>query len=226
MIGSFFNTFLPGIIGGDTVKGFYLYKLTGKGNLTLSSIFMDRYLGFAVLIMIGIIAYPLGYKYFHGSRIAWVLPFIFLSFIVASLMVFGLRLGNRVKILSGLYDYFHEYRNQKDIIVKALILSVFIQVSGFFAVYILALGIGHHIPFLAVMIFLPLIILITMLPISISGLGVRESAFVLFFGFIGIKPEAATAISLSWFVTVSAGSLMGLVEYIKYKKAKMDINAG
>ena len=48
MIGSFFNTFLPGLIGGDAVKGFYLYKETGKGSLTLASIFMDRYIGFVV----------------------------------------------------------------------------------------------------------------------------------------------------------------------------------
>jgi uncharacterized membrane protein YbhN (UPF0104 family) len=57
-----------------------------------------------------------------------------------------------------------------------------------------------------------------MIPISISGLGVREGAFVLFFGFIGVKPEAAAAISLSWFITASAGSLIGLIEYVKYKK--------
>ncbi|MDP2755370.1 MAG: lysylphosphatidylglycerol synthase transmembrane domain-containing protein [Nitrospirota bacterium] len=218
MIGSFFNTILPGIIGGDAVKGFYLYKATGRGTLTLASIFMDRYIGFMVLIAICTIAFPFGYKYFHGSRIEWFLPFTVLSFIIASLLIFGLRLGKRIKILSGFYDYFHAYRNQKEIIGKAVFLSVLIQFSGIFAVYILALGIGQHIPFLACLIFLPLIILFTTLPISISGLGVREGAFVVFFGLIGIKPEVATAISLSWFISTTAGSLLGLIEYIKYKR--------
>ena len=68
----------------------------------------------------------------------------------------------------------------------------------------------------------PLYVLIgrifSMLPISISGLGVREGAFVLFFGLIGIKPEVATAISLSWFMTISAAGIIGLIEYIRYKK--------
>jgi uncharacterized membrane protein YbhN (UPF0104 family) len=220
MIGAFFNTILPGVIGGDAVKGFYLYKAIGRGSLTLASIFMDRYIGFVVLIAICAIAFPFGYKYLQGSRIEWLLPFVVLSFIIASLLIFGLRLGKRIKILSGFYDYFHSYRNQKKVIIKTTLLSVLIQLSGIFAVYILAIGIGQHIPFLACLIFLPLIILFTTLPISISGLGVREGAFVLFFGLIGVKPEVATAISLSWFVTMTAGSLLGLVEYIKYKKER------
>jgi len=218
MIGSFFSALLPGLIGGDAVKGFYLYKATGKGSLALASIFMDRYIGFVVLIAICAVAFPFGYKYLQGSPIEWLLPATVLSFLVASFAFFGLRLGKSIKILSGFYDYFHIYRNQKDVIGKALLLSVLIQFSGIFAVYILALGIGQHLPFLSCLVFLPLIILFTTLPISISGLGVREGAFVLFFGLIGIKPEIATAISLSWFISVTAGSLLGLIEYMKYKK--------
>jgi uncharacterized membrane protein YbhN (UPF0104 family) len=65
---------------------------------------------------------------------------------------------------------------------------------------------------------LPLIILFTSIPVSISGLGIREGAFVLFFGLIGIKPDIATAISLSWFISITIGSLWGLIEYIRYKK--------
>ncbi len=217
MIGSFFNIFLPGIIGGDAVKGIYLYRETGKGSLALASIFMDRYLGFVVLIAICAAAFPFGYKYLQGSRIEWVLPFTILSFIVGSLLFFGLKLGRRIKFLSELYNYFYLYRNQRGVIGKALTLSVFVQLAGIIAVYILSLGLGRNIPLLAFLIYLPLIILFSMLPISISGLGVREGAFVVFFGLIGVKPETATAISLSWFITMSVGSLIGLVEYIRYK---------
>lgn len=225
MIGSFFNTFLPGIIGGDAVKGFYLYRATGKGSLALASIFMDRYIGFVVLIAICTVAFPFGYTYLQGSRIEWILPFTIVSFMVGSFLFFGLRLGQRITFFSEFYNYFYLYRNQKGVIGKALILSVFIQFSGLLAVYILALGIGEHIPFLAVLVYMPLIILVSTLPISISGLGVREGAFVLFLGLIGVRPEAATAISLSWFIAASIGSLIGLVEYIKYKKERVNVNS-
>ncbi|MEW6675871.1 MAG: lysylphosphatidylglycerol synthase transmembrane domain-containing protein [Nitrospirota bacterium] len=218
MIGSFFNTFLPGILGGDAIKAFYLYQATGKGSLTLASVFMDRYLGFVTLMIIGIAAFPFGYKYLQSSPVEWLLPIIVLSFIIISLLIFGLRLGKRIKILSEFYDYFHAYRNQKEVVVRAILISAAVQLISFIMVYILALGIGQHIPFLACLIFLPLIIVFTTLPISISGLGVREGAFVLLFGFIGIKPEVATAISLSWFLSIATGSLLGLIEYIRHKK--------
>ncbi|MBM4137451.1 MAG: flippase-like domain-containing protein, partial [Nitrospira sp.] len=134
--------------------------------------------------------------------------------------IFGLRLGKRMRTLSEFYDYFHSYWNNKVVIVKASLISIIIQILGISAVYILALGLGQHIPFLACLIFLPIIILFTMLPISISGLGIREGAFVFFFGIIGVKPEVATAISLSWFLSVTIGSLLGLIEYIRYKKGE------
>lgn len=223
MIGSFFNTFLPGIIGGDAVKAYYLYKETGKADMSFASIFMDRYLGFVVLILICAIAFPFGLQYFHGSRIEWLLPFIVLSFFIASFLIFGLRLGQRVRFLSDFYNYFHTYRNRKRLISKGLMLSAVVQLSGITAVSILAAGLGQHIPFLAFLIFVPLVVLFSMLPISISGLGVREGAFVLFFGLIEVKPEIATAISLAWFITISTANIWGLIDYIRYKKEMVDI---
>jgi len=220
MIGSFFNIMLPGLIGGDAVKAFYLYKASGRGSLTLASIFMDRYLGFVMLIVICAIAFPFGYSYFQNSAVTWGLPLTVLVFIISSLLFFSLRLGKRIKILSEIYGYFYSYWNQKGIILMALLISVLVQLLNIFAVYILALGLGKHIPILACLIFLPLIVMFTTLPISISGIGVREGAFVLFFSIIGMKPDVATAISLSWFLSTTAGGLLGLVEYIRYRKEK------
>jgi glycosyltransferase 2 family protein len=225
MIGSFFNIFLPGVIGGDAVKGYYLYQATGNATLSFASIFMDRYIGFVALISVCAVAFPFGFLYFAGSRLEWLLPLIVVSFIAASLLIFGLRIGQRVRFISEFYTYFHAYRNQKGVIGNTYMLSVLVQFAGIFAVYLLALGLGQHIPFLAFLIFLPIIILFTTIPISISGLGVRESATVVLFGLVGIRPEVATAISLSWFISMSAGSLMGLVEYLRYRKEIIHLEA-
>jgi uncharacterized membrane protein YbhN (UPF0104 family) len=218
MIGSFFNTFLPGVIGGDAVKGLYLYRLTGKGSLSLASIFMDRYIGFAALIAICTVAFPFGFRFFAGSPVTWLLPVIVFSFIGASLLIFGLRLGRRIQALSEFYSYFHAYRNQTIVIGKTFSLSLIVQFAGIFSVYLLSRGMGQQIPFLAFVLFIPLIVLFTMIPLSISGLGIRESAFVLFFGLVGVQPGAATALSLLWFISISFASLVGLAEYIKYKR--------
>ena len=223
MIGCFFSTFLPGVIGGDAVKAFYLYRETGKANSSFGSIFMDRYVGFVALILICAAAFPFGYQYYHGSRVEWLLLIIVLFSVGASLLIFGLRLGQRIRFLSEFYNYFHMYRNEKNTIVKGLALSAIVQLSGIASVGILSDGLGQHIPFLAFLMFIPLIILFAMLPISISGLGIREGAFVLFFGLMGVKPEVATAISLSWFIATATAGIWGLIEYIRYKKVLLDM---
>ena len=220
MIGAFFNTILPGIIGGDAVKAFYLYQTTGRGTLVFASIFMDRYLGFVVLLAIGAIAYPFGFRYLQGSGFELLLPFIIGLAIVVSMLVFGLRLGKKFRRISDFYEYFHMYRNQKKIIMKALGFSLVVQFTGMLAVYIIGIGLGVHIPFVTYLIFMPLIILFSTIPISISGLGIREGSFVLFFSFIGVKPEVATAISFLWFLTMMIGGLYGLIEYMRYKQEK------
>ncbi len=217
-IGSFFNHLLPGLIGGDAVKAYYLYRDTGRGSSAVASVFMDRYIGFTALMLVGLIAFPFGFGYFRGSYIEWVLPLIVLLFITASFFVFGLRIGRRFKALSGFYDYFAVYKGKKTVLVRTLLLSVMIQTIIIFAVYVLGRGLSVNVPLLPLFIFIPVIWTIATIPISISGIGVREASFVLLFGFLGISPVQATAVSFAWFLSVATGSLPGLVEYLRYKK--------
>jgi uncharacterized protein (TIRG00374 family) len=217
-IGSFFNHLLPGIIGGDAVKAYYLYRETGQGSSAVASVFMDRYIGFTALMLVGLIAFPFGFSYFRGSYIEWILPLMVLLFITGSFFVFGLRIGRRIKLLAGFYDYFTLYKGKKSVIMKTLFISIMIQTIIIFAVYVLSRGLRVDVPLLPLFIFIPVISTIASIPISISGIGVREASFVLLFGFLGISPIQATAISFAWFLSVATGSLPGLIEYLRFKK--------
>jgi uncharacterized protein (TIRG00374 family) len=216
MIGSFFSSFLPGVIGGDFVKAYYLNKDAKKLSLTLASIFMDRYLGYVSLMFLGVAAFPFALRFFGDSPYKWLMPGIFVSFVIGSFLFFGLKLGRRFKTVSEFYEYFVTFKTKKDVILKSLLLSIAIQVLGFMAVAVLASAMGEHIPLLLMFVFLPIVITITTLPVSISGIGVREGAFVLLFGLIGVRPEAATSLSLAWFFSVFAGSFPGLAFYIRH----------
>jgi uncharacterized membrane protein YbhN (UPF0104 family) len=216
MMGSFFSTFLPGVIGGDVVKAYYLNKDAKKLSLTLASVFMDRYLGYVSLMIIGMAAYPFSLRFFGDSAFKWLMPSICVAFVIGSVLFFGLRLGKRFKTVSEFYEYFVMLKARKDVIAKAIVISLGIQVMGLIAVTVLASAMGEKIPVLLLFVFLPIIITITTIPISISGLGVREGSFVLLLGLIGIKPAVATSLSLSWFFSTFLGSIPGLVAYVRH----------
>ena len=218
MIGAFFNTFLPGVIGGDTVKTYYLYKEINSGSISLSSVFMDRYIGFVSLMIMGLAAYIIGFNYIKGSIVEWLLPAIILAFLIGSLVVFGLRFGKKIRVLSQFYGHFDNYRNQRPLLAKTFFLSLVVQVLNIISMYVITLGLGQHISIMYFFIFFPVITTISTVPISISGLGVREGAFVLLFGLVGIKPEMATAMSFAWFLSFAFGGLTGLFEYLRLKK--------
>ncbi len=218
MIGSFFNSFLPGVIGGDAVKAYYLNKDARKISLTLASVFMDRYLGYVGLMIIGISAFPFAYSYFGTSPFRWIMPGIFVAFVIASVLFFGLKLGRKIGSVSEIYEYFGRLKSRKDVIVKAVFLSFVVQLLNFLMVVILAMAMGEDIPLILLCVFLPIIITVATVPISVSGLGVREGSFVLLLGLIGVRPELATSLSLSWFFANFLGGLPGLVAYVRHKE--------
>jgi uncharacterized membrane protein YbhN (UPF0104 family) len=225
MIGAFFGSFMPGIIGGDAVRAYYLNKKAKKLSLTLASIFMDRYLGYVSLMLIGISAAPFALRYFGDSPYRWLMPFIFAAFIVGSILFFGLQIGRKFRGISEFYEYFTMLKAQKGTIIKAVLISFLVQFLNFGIVVILAAGMGEKIPLLLLFVFLPVVITITTIPISISGLGVREGAFVILLGLIGVRPEIATSLSLAYFFSVFAGSVPGLAFYFALTKKAETVKA-
>ncbi len=225
MMGSFFNTILPGIIGGDAVKAYYLYKETGNPGISMASVFMDRYIGFISIMLIALIALPFGITYIKGTELELVFPLAVVAFIAGSVAFFRLRVGASIKILKDFYGFFDAYGNLREtlpLFFKTLVLSAIIQLMNMVSVYIISGGLNVSVPFVSIMIFVPIIVTVAMIPLSISGLGIREAGFVILFGKLGIKPEVAMSISLLWFISVVIGSLPGLIFYVAYRKRTED----
>jgi uncharacterized membrane protein YbhN (UPF0104 family) len=79
------------------------------------------------------------------------------------------------------------------------------------------MGMNIELSLLSLIVFLPLITLITMIPVSISGIGIREGAFVFFLGTMGVPLDKAMTLSILWFLSVVVAGLWGLVEYLRFK---------
>lgn len=242
MIGSFFNTCLPGIIGGDAIKSYYLSRelknLSIRNNccennqinldssqgtlISIASVFMDRYIGFYSLMIIGMIAFPFGLRYLgrnsDNTALIWLLPVLFLFFTLASFIIFRFRPGEQFRWVLRLYEYFDLYKTRSNPVIKAFLYSLIIQVTVIFSVYVLSKGMSIEIPFLSLLIFMPMIVVISLIPVSISGLGLREFAFVLFLNSTGIPSDVSIALSLCWFFSVVAANILGFILYLLYKK--------
>lgn len=237
MIGSFFNTYMPGIIGGDAVKAYYLNKeLHSTGSalnaqdqeefppslvVAIASVFMDRYVGLSALLALGILAFPFGIGYLERASVQWpviwFIPAATSVFIVASFFIFKFRIGMRLKFLFKTYQYLQFYRSKKNIMGRCFIYSIIIQLLTILSVYVLAKGISLDTTFLSLLIFVPIIILVSFLPLSISGIGLREGAFIFLLGSTGIPAEKSMTLSIIWFLSVFVAGVWGLFEYLRFK---------
>ncbi|MBI5025521.1 MAG: flippase-like domain-containing protein [Nitrospirae bacterium] len=216
-IGSFFNTFLPGLVGGDAVKAYYLYKHTGRGGSSVASVFMDRYLGFSALIGIGLIAFVFGYSYIMGTQVWWTVPGLAAIFILMSFLFWRLNWG-KIKALTSFYNPIMGYKANRKIIYKGLMWSVGVQGIGILGIYILSLALGLKTSIIYFCLFIPVITAISTIPISLSGLGIREAGFAILFTQVGFTTASAISLSLLWFIAACLVHFIGGIEYLRVGK--------
>jgi hypothetical protein len=218
MIGNFFNTILPGNLGGDAVKGYYLYRDTNEAGVSFGSVFLDRYLGLFARLFLGLVSGMAAFAELRTIGMHWTIPALFSLFIAGSLLVFRFRIGKRFGAIADFYDYIHSLLKQKPVLLKAFLLSLIIQVLLIVMIAAVALGIGEQLSFTELFVFVPIIMTAMIIPLSISGFGVREGAFVVLFGLTGIPPSISVSISFLWFLSTATASLIGLVEYLRFRK--------
>ena len=97
-------------------------------------------------------------------------------------------------------------------IIWAFVLNLLVQLVRVVHIDLVFRSIGVPIPFVYGLAFVPIIILLTLLPISFFGLGIKEAGFVFFFSLVGVAPEACvTASGLTYvvqLVIVLVGALL------------------
>ncbi|MCK5511744.1 MAG: flippase-like domain-containing protein [Thermodesulfovibrionia bacterium] len=220
-IGFFFNAFLPGRVGGEIARTFYVYKDIGNGSMSIASVFLDKYMGLSAIIGISLITVIGGYSYFKGTEIVWLIPVICSIFLIASFMFWRINWG-KIKGISAFYTSLMEYKTKKRIVYYGLILSVIVQVISIIEVYLLSIAIGLVVPIIYFFIFVPIINAISAIPITISGLGLREVTFTtlfnLFFTRLGVTSNQAVSLSLLIFATMILVDLIGGIEYLRISK--------
>ena len=246
--GVFFNLFMPSTIGGDLVRSIDLAAHTRKTKEVVATVLLDRLSGYLGLVIVAIIAALLGWHYILYQSVLLSLGIIIFLLVVILLVLFNTSiyarlnklltnsrtaghrkeasLKERIKeIIKNLHHEIHVFRHKKRIIVNNLMLSVIIQITTPLTFYIIALALGLKIPLLYFFIFLPIITAITLLPISIGGLGLRDATTIFFFAKAGVSKDLAFAMSLVnfSFILICAG-LGGLIYVLTVHHRRLQHN--
>lgn len=196
LLGNFYSLFLPTVIGGDIIKWTAVLDSGLSKKRLMASVFVDRFIGLLSMIFIGVCA-VFGAKVFTSivlpQQVVWFSGALSMGFLGILAWMFGfLQFGRFLPfkqakaVESFVYDH-------KDILLKAMGVSIIVQLVSFSMNWIGSMGVGISISLLYVAMFSPLISLILTLPISFSGLGATEASYIFFYSQIGLEPEQILA---------------------------------
>jgi len=224
-VGMFFNNFLPAGIGGDVMK---IYDVTRVGNdphQVFAVTMLDRVIGIAGLCVLALAA---SFVLLAGDG----LPNLYLYIVIFAgcvapvlALVMNRRLSRGVRHLFGkitfwglggrfdaIFHHLGEYRRLRMLLVRLTVLAMAVQFLRVVTHVLVAQSLGiavTNLHFIQFFVFVPLLGLIMILPISINGLGVREGAGILLFTQIGFSKEQALLMELITYAIMVMVSLLG-----------------
>lgn len=226
--GMFFNLFLPTGLGGDVYKVHLLFREEGRALAGASTILWDRSFGLAAMLLIGAATVCLRPELLPRPLVMflWISGLVALAALLMLPLAFrflrrydlsGASNGSspaKPTLLQRVTPLLTLGSRHRDLLIL-LGLSLAIQGTGMAIVAMIGSGMGIQVSSLFYLASIPLITLVTILPISVSGIGVREGAFVYLFGLEGVHPEPALALGLLYFSVQVAASLLGGLFYVR-----------
>ncbi len=221
---TFAGTFLPASVGGDVVRAYALARLRVSPGVAVASVVMDRLLGVLSIVLVGIVGLLLA-----GSRDLWSTRAIGLSLLVAAaacavgaMLVFSARVSRLAQAIAERLPFARLRAIARDLVAatraysgfhgelaNVLAGSIAVQILRVIQAYCLGRALGIDAPLAVYFAFIPLILLVMLLPVTINGLGTSQVAFVWFFGRIGVPQAEAFALSVLFVALGVVGNLPG-----------------
>ena len=239
LVAHFFNSFLLGSTGGDLLKAYFAAAETAhKKAEAVTTVVVDRLLGlFAMLLFVSLMALANWNLVMSQQRfmavMLFVLGMLFVSGLVVVLSFWGgptqpglkfealLAKLPKGEVLVRCIEACHAFGEKPGFLPRVLGWSMLLSLAC--VLQIVALGFGLGLPmgehFRVLLLIVPAIICISALPITPSGIGVRENLYVWLLGAtaIGIEAKAALSLSLLAFAGSLLWSLIGGAVYLAFR---------
>ena len=216
LIGHFFNQALPSSVGGDAMRVWCAYRAGLVLSIAVKTVVVDRLLSLVSLLVLAAIGLPWLLDIVIDPVARWALSSVVLAGLagaaaflaLARLPRFALR-WRAVRALVDVAKLSRKVLSHLRYAVPVVGLSIMSFLGFAVIVYAIARAMQIDVTVRDCMLLVPPVILVTVIPVSIAGWGLREGAMVVAFGFINVPAGAAFAMSVLFGLTLAVASLPG-----------------
>lgn len=234
-LGQFFNAVVPGVVGGDLVKAYYIAKHTHHKGVAVITVFVDRLMGITALVLLAT-AMLLGLG--ASGRGTWEemkLPAMAAAVAMAAVMAMMVFLfSRRVRKLLRLQKIYgrlpiaqhigaagaaaRRFRSRPGVLLKAIAITFAGQGSWILGIALIGASLSLEVAWHKYFVYVPLIYIIGAVPITPGGVGLVEKAYMLFFSSAAVSKEQIGALALIARALDIARGLPGLIVAISGAK--------
>ncbi|PJA87275.1 MAG: hypothetical protein CO141_00290 [Candidatus Moranbacteria bacterium CG_4_9_14_3_um_filter_42_9] len=229
LTGTFINNFMPSFIGGDTFRAYEVGKAEGKYVAAASTVVIDRITGFVGATILVLVFSLLNLKTILQNDLlviidSLVLVSLFFDIFLAMARRFAFwekMHGLLPKKISELVRELDHYNHNSKILFRSVGWSMLFALVGVaLANYVLFLSLGVKIGLRDYLSVIFLISIVSAIPISINNIGIKEWAYVTFFGFFGVSASIVVAIAIISRFLQMLLSFLALPIYLESKVEK------
>ena len=227
LVSSFVGSFLPAGVGADAARAYGLARESTTGSEALASVAVDRLLGVLSLVAMGVVGLvawsPDGRSQWRIAAAAVVIGVACVAVFWADQVIRRLIPAHRhegaiTRRVLQLSDAVSRYRSRRGVLVHVMAWSVVVQLLRITQAYILGLGLGLTVPFSYFLLFMPVGLLLLLLPISVSGFGLPQGGIVVLLRPMGVPDTSSFALSTLILLTGLAGNLPGLWLWLRARR--------
>jgi glycosyltransferase 2 family protein len=226
---SFVGSLVPAGIGADLARAYAATSQTAQGSQAVASVGIDRILGVVACVGLGAIGAAGWSRHldpaFHNyllvvSTAAGVgaLALLWVDVLVTRWLPERWRERRWGWRIYRLGEAVGAYRRRPAVLSGVLLLSVLVQILRVFQGYGLGRGLAVNVPLAFYLVFMPLVLLLLLLPVSISGFGLPQAAIVWLLGPLGVPEAQSFAMSTLFILIGLFGNLPGAFLYLGRKK--------
>lgn len=228
LTGTFINNFMPSFIAGDAYKTYGISGPEKKYFEAASSVMMDRITGLIGAMILALVFSLLNLKNILTNKILIITNIILIlsfgiDFLIAKMRKINFLKNWVYKIMPEKITLFlketYSYSNEARVVVKAVILSIIFSFVGVALLNLIVFwSLGINVNLLNYLSVIFIISVVSALPISINNIGLKEWAYMTFFGIFGINPSAALTVAVVSRLLQMGVSFFALPAYLKARK--------